>query len=810
MRRTMKSSFLLILLLMGCDTLLGTNPNNCSRNPALCDRDSFCNAETQRCETLDCTSNTALCSASQDCSAATRRCQTRTFVLGQPDAASNLNAAYGMSLPWGALLLPNPQDATRSRLLIGGNAQQRVLIWNDVPSQNRPADAVLGMPDVNTLSINFGYTGTDEVSMRSVWSVASDGTRLVVGDYFWNRLLIYNQIPSASSGLSLIPAASVWGQPSFEDSAANAGQNTAHALGTTSPSVCAERAPGNGFYLADLQNHRVLVFAGIPTGSTQAPVSVLGQPDFTSSTSGVAANKMSGPRGVACDGNQLAVADAANHRVLVFTLPLTTGASAAVVLGQQSFTAGQRNAGAAVPSASTLNLPSGLWFANDGGPRLFVADNQNHRVLRFTLPLSTGQAADLVLGQGDFVSYQPNRGGTPDANTMTQPTHGSGDGRRLVVTDYGNNRALIWTRPLSQNAQAPDVILGQPDPQSNAPNAPPRAFALQFKTPRDVATDGKVLIVADTGNHRVLIWNQLPRSGTTPPDVVLGQSDFVAGEINAKRSVGASTLNEPRGLSFDGGRLAVADSGNRRVLIWNRIPTQSFAPADLVLGQSGFTTLLGGAGSSGMNEPSGVRFNQDGLYVADTANNRVLRFSAPLASGAPAAQVLGQSSFVGNTVNAGGLSARSMSRPDSVLVTGGKLLVTDSDNQRVLIWNTLPAQDHAAADLVLGQSDFESQYTRPDRLHVKGPANLLVHAGRLYVGSPLYNRVLYWNQVPAQSGARADGVLGQTDFLATQPNNQELSPIERLSAPRALAAAGDQLFIADTLNNRVVIRELPR
>lgn len=795
----------MILFLIGCDTLLGTNPNHCSRNPAICDRDSACNPETNRCETLDCTINTALCSESQDCIPTTRRCQTRTFVLGQPDVASNLNAAYGMSLPWGALLLPNPQDATRSRLVIGGNAQQRALIWNDVPTQNRPADVVLGMPDVHTLSINLGYSGTDEVSMRSAWSVASDGTRLVVGDYFLNRVLIYSQIPSSSSGLNLIPATNVWGQPSFEDGAANAGQSTAHALGTTSASVCAERAPGNGFYLADLFNHRVLVFAGIPSGSNQAPVSVLGQPDFTSNTSGVAANKMFGPRGVACDGNLLAVADSGAHRVLVFTLPVTTGAPASVVLGQQSFTTALRNGGAAASSATTMNLPSGLWFANDGGPRLFVADTENHRVLRFTLPLSTGQAADLVLGQGDFISNQANRGGTPDASTLNRPTHGSGDGRRLIVTDLANNRALIWSRPLIQNGQPSDVILGQPDPTSNAPNAPPRAHALQLKTPRDVATDGKVLIVADTGNHRVLIWNRLPRSGATPPDIVLGQSDFAGGEINARRTPDAATLSEPRGLSLDGGRLAVADSGNRRVLIWNRIPTQSFVPADLVLGQSGFTTTLAGAGPSGMNEPSGVRFNQDGLYVADTANNRVLRFAAPLATGAAAVQVLGQSSFLGNAVNSGGLSARSLSRPDSVAVSGGKLLVTDGDNQRVLIWNTLPAQDHAPADVVLGQIDFASQYTRPDRLHVRGPANLLVHAGRLYVSSPLYNRVLYWNQIPAQSGARADGVLGQTDFLATLPNNQELPPIERLSAPRALAAAGDQLFIADTLNSRVVV-----
>jgi len=55
----------------------------------------------------------------------------------------------------------------------------------------------------------------------------------------------------------------------------------------------------------------------------------------------------------------------------------------------------------------------------------------------------------------------------------------------------------------------------------------------------------------------------------------------------------------------------------------------------------------------------------------------------------------------------------------------------------------------------------------------------------------------------------ADGVLGQDEFLSFVPNNPNLLPIEKLSAPAILSAAADQLFIADTQNNRVVVRNLP-
>lgn len=105
--------------------------------------------------------------------------------------------------------------------------------------------------------------------------------------------------------------------------------------------------------------------------------------------------------------------------------------------------------------------------------------------------------------------------------------------------------------------------------------------------------------------------------------------------------------------------------------------------------------------------------------------------------------------------------------------------------------------------------DFSSVYTRPDRTRLLSPDGLAVRNVRLYVATFELNRILYWNQIPSQNGAPADGVLGQTDFLATQPNNQELSPIERLSGPVDLAIAADQLIVADWNNNRVVVRGLP-
>ena len=56
------------------------------------------------------------------------------------------------------------------------------------------------------------------------------------------------------------------------------------------------------------------------------------------------------------------------------------------------------------------------------------------------------------------------------------------------------------------------------------PSAQPTAS--QMYAPRGVWTDGERVVVADTGNHRVLIWHSMPSADGAPADVVIGQPDF--------------------------------------------------------------------------------------------------------------------------------------------------------------------------------------------------------------------------------------------------------------------------------------------
>ncbi len=103
------------------------------------------------------------------------------------------------------------------------------------------------------------------------------------------------------------------------------------------------------------------------------------------------------------------------------------------------------------------------------------------------------------------------------------------------------------------------------DEFKNRPQGPQR---LRF--PYAVVNDDRRLIVADTSNNRVLIWHGLPREGAgLEADTVLAQSDLDANGENRWTAVADDSLCWPYGLSLAGDTLAIADSGNNRVMFWS-------------------------------------------------------------------------------------------------------------------------------------------------------------------------------------------------------------------------------------------------
>jgi sugar lactone lactonase YvrE len=311
-----------------------------------------------------------------------------------------------------------------------------------------------------------------------------------------------------------------------------------------------------------LGTHIHLSYAQKPWTNGQAADGVLGQGDFTSTTSGTSASAFDSPFGVAIDPTtgKLFISDMNNNRVLRFSSinAALNGSTAEAVLGQVDFTSNMSGT-----TATTLYNPAYVFV--DGGGRLWVADVLNYRVLRFDNAASkaNGAAADGVLGQPNFTSNTP----ATTQSGMTIPNDVAVDGSgNLFVTDSANNRVLRFDNATSKaNGAAADGVLGQPNFTSNTPATTQSGMRL----PRSIAADNSGrLYVTESGNHRLLIFNNAATKGNgAPADNVLGQAGFTTGTANAG-GISASTLNSPRGVFFDNAalRLWVADRQNQRVL----------------------------------------------------------------------------------------------------------------------------------------------------------------------------------------------------------------------------------------------------
>ncbi|MBI4358100.1 MAG: hypothetical protein HY584_02260, partial [Candidatus Omnitrophica bacterium] len=362
-----------------------------------------------------------------------------------------------------------------------------------------------------------------------------------------------------------------------------------------------------------------------------------------------------------------------------------------------------------------------------------------------------------------------------------------------------------------ENFQAADVVLGQPD-FTQATDDDGSESAITLEQPNSVANDGNKLFVVDRENNRVLIWNAIPNKNSAPADLVLGQPNFTEA-VGNNGGIGARTLRTPRSASIVMNKVLVLEGANNRVLIWNSIPTRNFQPADVVIGQPDFVSSgpnAGGLSARSLDLGSLSAVFSDGmkLFIADIDNSRVLIWnSVPTTNFQPADLVLGQSNFTTSTANSGGLSARSLSRPTFLHSDGQRLFVSDGDNNRVLIWNSVPTANFQPADIVLGQPDFTSNTANNGGLSAKtlnGPRGVYSDEKRVFIADLNNNRILIWSSIPTTNFAAADIVLGQPDFVSATANNGGRSA-KTLSGPGYALSTGKRLFVSDVNNHRVLI-----
>jgi sugar lactone lactonase YvrE len=371
---------------------------------------------------------------------------------------------------------------------------------------------------------------------------------------------------------------------------------------------------------------------------------VLGQSSFTSNTSGLGPDSLYAPTAAVIDPTtgKLFVADIANHRVLRWGSvdSLVTGQPAEAVLGQPDFTSNTKRV-----TQDGMDFPTAV--AIDAQGRLYVSDALNNRVLRYDSASAkpSGANADGVLGQPDFTSKTDtvSRSGMNYVRGLHADVAG-----RLWVSDQRNNRVLRFDNASARpNGADADGVLGQPDFLSNVGDTSQNGMS----QPRGLVLDDQGrLWVAELFNNRVTRFdNASAKPNGANADGVLGQPNFTT----AIPATTASGMSRVSGVAMDqSGRLYVGDTNNNRILWFNNAATRpNGAAADGVLGQPDFTTAAAATTQNGMRGPWGswVDRVRNTLWVCDTDNNRVLRFTATtplsgikMANGVPTRFALGQ------------------------------------------------------------------------------------------------------------------------------------------------------------------------
>ena len=283
------------------------------------------------------------------------------------------------------------------------------------------------------------------------------------------------------------------------------------------------------------------------------------------------------PAGLATDNRTVYVASSRNNTVTA----IDVASHAIRLVAGETFKEGNNDGSA---TGAHFNSPEGIALI---GNSLYVVDTNNSDIRKI----------DLGAQQVTTVAGQANISGTEDGPAteahFNLPTALATDGHDLFVCDSSNSTV----RKISLSERKVTTIGGQA--QTSGKDDGPIAKS-SFSNPRGVATDGKVVFVADTGNDKIRKIDL----GSSTVSTLAGTGE----EGNTDGPPDKATFNNPGAMCLNGGNLYVMDSDNHAV-----------RKIDTATGTVSTSTLVNG------HIGSGCTLTSDGamLYYADTTENSV-------------------------------------------------------------------------------------------------------------------------------------------------------------------------------------------
>jgi hypothetical protein len=417
-----------------------------------------------------------------------------------------------------------------------------------------------------------------------------------------------------------------------------------------------------------------------------------------------------------------------------------------------------------IPVESSRFVPSGDGGQQPGGlPGLSVSRvESSYRVALGNLSgwFTNGQEADIMLSGIDF-----NNAGGP--LLFNHPKGIATDGTHLLLADGNNNRVLIWNSLPTGNTP-PDLVLGQPNFTTNYPGTGRH----QMNWPASVATDGTHVVVADTYNDRILIWNQLPTQNAAPADIVLdGKTGFQSSKLTK------NGFSWPWGVWTNGQKLVVSSTRGGYVLIWNSFPTRDNQPADLYLtagGNFGTPRTITSDGKSliiGDHNAENTSSAMGNFFWKHfpTKDDEPYDFFRPGAWMTGDFTQEGKLVMLGETLHIWNSFPAIADEPPAISISGFKFTGGDGaglaiasnriyislyNGNRVVVYHNIPTTPLMPPDFAIGSPDINTNTLDTHYFITNGIPT--TDGKSLFVSSDFDRRLYVWKQIPDESGAYPD------------------------------------------------------
>ena len=553
------------------------------------------------------------------------------------------------------------------------------------------------------------------------------------------------------------------------------------------PSGVAEDRFGN-IFIADTNNHRIRMIGLDGEVTTIAGTGVYGHAEGPGLSAQFAL-----PTSVALGPNgHLYVSDTFNHRIRKLMRPAVAGSQWTV-----STLAGDGNPGGI--DGSGFSHPHGLTLDDLGN--VYIADTGRHQIRKVTRTgtVTTFAGTGLSGSGGDSGPMTAAQFKVPMGLAFDTAGKANATSGNLYIADRDNHRI----RKIDLSTGTITTLAGSTPGFNDATGSSAR-----FNKPVSVSVDAasENVYVADEDNHRIRCITTLSGIVTT-----------IAGEGTTGDNDGLSTAAKfrcPAGLIVNAaGNLIVADTQNHLIRSVGVKPLTVETDHDPATGTLSAVIDEAALGLI-RNTTYYFRWLPDG-GGSPIAGDSFYLFDAPTVETLMASVLLPESATLNGSVDPHGVTTEvileystdpnlagpwqvtsllesGLVNPQGVVVFGGEIFVADEDQNAIYRIDSDGLLHHFAG-ATDGSNGFLNETGAAARFD--HPAGLTVDTlGNLYVADTYNHRIRKITQAGVVSTSAGSGLAGFSD-----------GPIgsARFLFPRGVVAVGNDVYVADTDNNRI-------